>query len=383
MNSLMRNTITAMLVVVACAANIKCSGENKNLSDSIFQSESILALMHQVNTYTSTHPYRHRNTGEIVYDDRNWIRATWYTGVMALYYASQEQEILDQALAWGRKHQWQRGHQPSAPGNNLTCGQTYLELYFLKNDPAMYTPMQQWIDSGERGSPTGSGLWYVHDGKTLRYSDVLYVAPPTLAMLAKATGEQRYLDFMHSMYWDVVDDIYDMEYRMFYRDRRYKDKVTVNGKKSFWSRGNGWVLGGLPRILTYLPADDPYRTRYIELFREMAESIAAVQPADGLWRSNLADANEYPQPETSGSAFFCYALTWGINNGHLDRTEYLPVVQRAWQGLVGAVQPNGMLGWVQTVNAEPGPVQQKDTHEYAVGAFLLAGSEMMKLHEER
>jgi len=154
---------------------------------------------------------------------------------------------------------------------------------------------------------------------------------------------------------------------------------TSNGRKIFWSRGNGWVIAGIPRVLRYLPEDDPYYNRYVELFRTMAASIARVQGEDGLWRTNLADPDEYPMPETSGSAFFCYAMAWGVNNGVLEKQIYLPVVRKAWSGLVGAVSPEGKLGSVQVVSGWPEPVSPENTHEYAVGAFLLAGSEVIKL----
>jgi rhamnogalacturonyl hydrolase YesR len=106
-----------------------------------------------------------------------------------------------------------------------------------------------------------------------------------------------------------------------------------------------------------------------------------VQGKEGLWRTNLGDADEYPGPETSGTAFFAYAITWGINNGILEKDEYLPVAKKAWAGLVESVHPNGKLGWVQPVGDRPRLVQSHMTHEYAAGAFLLAGSEILKLQE--
>ena len=92
---------------------------------------------------------------------------------------------------------------------------------------------------------------------------------------------------------------------------------------------------------------DPRRDRYVQLLQEMAAALLPLQRNDGLWSPNLLDPAEYPYPETSGTGFFTYALAWGINQGHLDRTTYLPVVTRAWYGLVDAVNDEGKLGWVQ------------------------------------
>ena len=361
---LQRALLTCVAVVVS-----GCCAENTGKNKDVFSRQEIIAIMDKVNNYQLAHPWTQ--------EDHNWIRSTYYTGVMALYKTTQEQRILDQAMSWAEKHKWMEGTEDDAPANKLTCGQTYLELYFLKKRSEMIEPIRKWVDCGKPRSPSAGGVWYSAGGMV--YADSLYVAPPALAMLAKATGDIKYLEYMNKMYWDVVDQLFDKDFGLFYRDKRFLEATTENGKKVFWSRGNGWVIAGIPRILEYLPKDNQYYSRYIELFRTMAESITKVQGEDGLWRTNLADAAQYPGPETSGSAFFCYAIAWGINNGFLDKQTYQPVVDKAWQGLIGCVGPDGKLGYVQPVADRPKPVARKMTHEYATGAFLLAGSEVIKL----
>ena len=114
----------------------------------------------------------------------------------------------------------------------------------------------------------------------------------------------------------------------------------------------------------------------------MCAKLATLQGEDGLWPSSLLDPEEYPGGETSGSAFFCYAMAWGINHGTLDREKYLPIVIKAWNGLVSKVNTDGKLGSVQKVAGAPGKVNPNDTMEYAVGGFLLAGSEIAKIKSE-
>jgi hypothetical protein len=43
------------------------------------------------------------------------------------------------------------------------------------------------------------------------------------------------------------------------------------------------------------------------------------------------------------------------------------------------VQADGKVGWVQPVGAAPATMKSDFTAEYGTGAFLLAGSEMLKL----
>jgi len=342
-----------------------CSSSENLKSEDVFTREKIISIMHKVNDYQLSHPWKE--------DDRNWIRGTYYTGVIALYKATEDPRVLDQALRWARKHRWQVGDEP-APANRMTCAQTYLELYFLKKDPAMIAETRSYIDQRIELAENPREVWY--------YCDALYVGPPAIAMLGAATGEQKYFDYLNKMYWEVTDYLFDEDYGLFYRDENFFDTKTERGRKVFWSRGNGWVIAGIPRVLEYLPQDDPYYNRYLDLFLKMASSISRVQGKDGLWRSNLADPDQYPGPESSGSAFFCYAMSWGINSGVLDKETYLPVVGKAWMGLVNAVEDSGKLGYVQPVGDRPAPARRDQTHEYAVGAFLLAGGQVLKLCDE-
>jgi unsaturated rhamnogalacturonyl hydrolase len=130
-----------------------------------------------------------------------------------------------------------------------------------------------------------------------------------------------------------------------------------------------------------LPADYANRSFYEKQFREMAARIAPLQQADGLWRASLLDPEAYPGGEASGSGFYCYALAWGINNGLLDKQTYLPVVKKAWIGLNSLIQPDGRVGWCQPIGADPKKNFSAESWEvYGTGAFLLAGSEVIKLH---
>ena len=304
-----------------------------------------------------------------------WIRGAFYTGVMGLYEATSDTKYLDSALEWGESKNWQLGIPGTRHADWQCIGQAYLELYLIKRDPRMLAGIRQNIDAQMAAPKPGRVDWW--------WCDALYMAPPVLTRLHATTGERKYLDFLNAMYWDSHEFLYDKQEHLFYRDYRFFDRKTKNGRKVFWSRGDGWVHGGLARLLKYLPKDDPGRPRFEQLFKEMSERIAGLQQSDGLWRPSLLDPDDFATSETSGSAFFTFGLAWGINNGLLDRAKYEPVVRAGWVGLAKAVTPEGRLGYVQTVAAEPGPVNPDDTREYAVGALLLAGNELLKLDRAR
>ena len=342
----------------------------------------IALLMHRVNDWQTSHPCMRSN-------NRNWMRGTWFTGIMAVGLATGDDRFLDQAREWSAQHEWNVGTEK--PGANvLTCTQTYLQLYLLKQDRAFIEPTIRWLDTGRPNTPSGAApiapggqrVWYFEANHRVRYSDSLYVGAPALAMLANATGDPKYLEWMHTFFWDVHQEIFDEGAGLFYRDKRFIGAGSLNGGKVFWSRGNGWAFASLPRILAYLPEDDPLRERYVALLRQMAASLAPRQQPDGLWRSNLDDTAEFPRPETSGTGFFCYGFAWGIRNGVLESSLYLPVVKNAWAGLVRSVSSDGKVLWGERIGDRPARVEHEDSHEYVTGAFLLAASEVYLLAKD-
>jgi len=333
--------------------------------------EQILSTMNRVNDWQTANPVMSAG-------DRNWERATWYTGVMSAWKETRDRKFLDQALDWGRQHSWQVGTEPGG-ANRLFCVETWLELYFEEKDRRMIEPAIQWLNTPAPNSPAGTKRWYLEAwGENHTYVDSLYGAP-ALAMLAKATGEKKYLEMMQSFFDDVSGELFDKESGLYYRDGRFIGKKTAKGRKILWSRGNGWVFGGIARILEYLPLDYSHRPAFVQIFQRMASELVKRQGTDGLWRPNLDDPDAVPTPETSGTGFFCYGLAWGINHGILEPYVYLPAVIKAWAGLNRNVNPEGKVLRGQPVDFEPNAVKQVSTHEYVTGTFLLAGSQVYTL----
>ena len=114
-------------------------------------------------------------------------------------------------------------------------------------------------------------------------------------------------------------------------------------------------------------------------FVKLATRVAGLQHPDGFWHASLLDPASYPSPETSCTTFIVYSIAYGINEGLLDKEIYLPVMIKGWNALVSAVEPNGKLGYVQQIGADPKKVTRDMTEVYGVGAFLMAGNEIYKM----
>jgi unsaturated rhamnogalacturonyl hydrolase len=305
----------------------------------------------------------------------DWTFAALYDGLLAASRTTGDPRYRDAVLKFAESTGWKLGPRYSHADDEAVA-QSYLELYFEHPSPERITAIKAEADKLlARPDDPAKDLWW--------WCDALFMSPPALARLSKATGDTRYLDYMDRQWWLTSVHLYDPAAHLYSRDATFLDRHEKNGAKLFWSRGNGWVLGGLARVLPYMPADYPSRPKYVVQFREMAQAVTAIQGDDGLWRSGLLDAAAYPHPEVSGSAFFAFALAWGINQGILDRKTFEPVVAKAWKGLLTHIYADGRLGSIQRVGAAPGDLSPGGSYVYGVGAFLLAGSELDKLAQSK
>jgi unsaturated rhamnogalacturonyl hydrolase len=308
------------------------------------------------------------------YFRQDWTFAALYAGLLAAAKALPDANYEAALIETGNKFDWKLGPRLSH-ADDQAIGQTYLALYRDKHEAKMIAPLRAQFDELMRTpDDPDKPLWW--------WCDALFMAPPVWAALSKATGDRYYLDYMDHEWWITSNLLYDPQEHLYARDATFLGKREKNGKKIFWSRGNGWVMAGLARVLAQMPDDYPSRSKYLQQFREMSARVAGLQGSDGLWRPGLLDAEAYPLPEVSGSAFFVYALAWGIHYGVLDRATYLPVVRRGWAGLLTHVYKDGRLGCIQPIGAAPGDFKPTSSYVYGVGAFLLAGSEIRRAAED-
>jgi unsaturated rhamnogalacturonyl hydrolase len=291
-----------------------------------------------------------------------------------------EPKYRDAIEQMGKTYGWEmRSKVPGA--DDTAVSQAYLELYLQKKQSEMLAPTKTSLDA-VLAKPRvelmpGSGLtapkieWW--------WCDALFMAPPAWARMYAATGDKKYITYLDEEFAKTSQLLYDPAEHLYARDATFIGKTEKNGKKVFWGRGEGWVMGGLARTLQYLPKDDPARAKYVKQLQEMSAAVAKIQGPDGLWKAGLLDPADYDQPEVSGSALMTFGMAWGVNNGILDRKTYEPVIAKAWAGMLKHVYADGRLGDIQQTGSEPAAFKPSATYTYGVGGFLLAGSEIRKM----
>ena len=322
------------------------------------------------------------------FEDWDWTYGAFYTGVVAAYKTTKNEKLFEELVAMGKRNQWRPGIRLTHADDHAIM-QTYADIYKIKKDRnedtwpilrASKSMLDDLIVFPYKTDKKHVSVWW--------WCDALYMGPPSMAKLGLLLDKPEYLTYSDSLYHLTYDLLWDEEESLFARDVDYlwdttynkEFKKEKNGKKVFWSRGNGWVFAGLANLLQTLPADYPERPFYESIFKKMAKKLITLQQKDGFWRASLLDPESYPGGETSGTGFYCYGLAWGINNGLLDKKEFYPSVENSWKALFSVVQKNGKVGWVQPIGKDPKKNFGPDSWEvYGTGAYLLAGSEMIKL----
>jgi rhamnogalacturonyl hydrolase YesR len=331
----------------------------------------------------------HADPGLAIVTDRSrpsniWTRGVYYEGLMSLNGVDPDPRYVAYAVAWAEAHHWGlQGGPATRSADNQCCAQTYIDLYRLDPQPRRISEARASIDA-MIASPRRDDWWW---------ADALQMAMPVFAKLGAATGNPDYFARAHEWYARARDGegakpgLYDAGEGLWFRDAGFLPPYKEpNGRKCFWSRGNGWVMAALVRTLDAMPDGAPYRGDYVSMLGAMSAAVKAVQRPDGFWNVSLLDPQDFGGRETSGTALFAYAMAWGIRHGVLPRDEYLPVVSRAWNGLATeAEHADGFLGYVQGTGSKPADSQpvgydrKPNFDDFGVGCFLLAGSEACRL----
>jgi unsaturated rhamnogalacturonyl hydrolase len=306
--------------------------------------------------------------------DRIWTSSVMYVGFLAASEATGDPKYRNAMAEMSKHFDFQlRDRLPNA--DDVSIGQVYLELHMQDKRSARIGLTKMELDDLLPLKTVKPG----DDRLPWWWCDALFMAPPVWAKMYQVTGERKYLDYVHTQWKNTSDLLYDKKERLYARDASYITRTEPNGRKMFWSRGEGWVLGGLARTIGLIPESDPQKPFYVQQLKEMSARIAELQNADGLWHAGMLDPKAYPLPEVSGSALFVYGMAWGVNTGYLDAKTYVPVLKRAWAGILKNVYADGRLGNIQQAGAEPAFYRPTSSFNYGVGGFMLAAAELKKL----
>lgn len=372
----MKKTAISLLLALVCAFSVQAES-----------SREVLSLIDKVNDYWQAHNAPNKRAF--------WDHAAYYTGNMEAYRLMGKAQCYQYSDQWCRHNDWKGAksndkrnwkYQWYGEGDDFVlfgdwqiCFQTYIDMYNLV--PTDYKVA--------RAKEVMAYECQMQDNKFWWWADALYMVMPVMTKMYRLTNNEMYLDKLYENFLWSDSLMWDAEAQLYYRDGKYiwpKVKTSCDGGKSFWARGDGWVLAGLAKVLADMPRDYRNRDIFVQRFQQLAEGVARCQQAEGYWSRSMLCEGDAPGPETSGTAFFCYGLEWGVNHGYLNKNTYGPVIERAWNYLRSkALQPDGSIGFVQPIGEKPDPTKIVDSHSQApfgTGAWLLAACERVRYLDE-
>lgn len=108
-----------------------------------------------------------------------------------------------------------------------------------------------------------------------------------------------------------------------------------------WSRGQGWMIHGLIHSIPLLEKWPDAQQEFIAAFRELTDSLLALQMESGFWHQ-LVDEPHESFPDTSGTALIYEALELGLQQNIL-RPDVQPAAEKAWNVIAAQVDENGIV----------------------------------------
>lgn len=311
-----------------------------------------------------------------------WTRGVYYEGLMALYEIDKDKKYYDYAVEWGEKHKWSLRNGLRGNADDIDCGQTYIDLYLIDKKEERIKAIKERIDLKLKTPEITDWTWI----------DAIQMAMPVFAKLGVIYNDKAYFEHMYKMYAHTKNvqggGLYNKKEGLWWRDKDFVPPYKEpNGEDCYWSRGNGWVVAALVRVLAITPKDEAHRAEYEQDLKDMLKALVPLQRTDGFWNVSLNDPNNFGGKETSGTALFVYGMAWGVNNGLIDAKTYKPIIVKAWNAMANEAvhKDTGMLGYVQGTGKEPKDGQPvgydkiPDFEDYGLGCFLLAGSEVYKM----
>lgn len=369
-----------------------------------------------------------------------WTRGVYFEGLTALAelerllgnekYDTYYKYISD----WGNAHKWTpRNGVTTRDADDYCCSQTYLDMYWMEDrgvahkTGAAYLPTKQCLDNLIEAEDTpwiaGSMTKSTGSDRDWTWIDAIQMGLPVFSKMARIShfsGDveaDRYTDKGWDMYEASRDDIggglLNVKDGLWWRDSDFVPPYKEpNGEDCYWSRGNGWVYAALVRAMDAMlvakgsaaPAFmeplgetkwrnikvDEHFGDYRKDFLLMTKALLACQRQDGFWNVSLHDESNYGGIELSGTALFIYGMAWGVRHGYLSKKKYAPIIYRTWEAMVSTcLHPNGFLGYVQGTGKQPSDSQpvtydkEPDFDDYGLGCFLLCGTEVVRLIEQK
>jgi len=330
-----------------------------------------------------------------------------------------------------------RGESALQPSNidDLAAGKIYFALYEEEmkkgnaKDAERYKAAATLIRNTLKynhsriaeGLPGVGGFFHKAIYPNQMWLDGLYMGPAVYAQWQDAFGKEDAADNTES--WNDIafqfktlhKYTYDAEKQLNYHawsaDPADANSFWANQgepflgcSKEFWGRGMGWYIAALVDVLEFMPKDHADYAAVADIFNQVAAGLHRWQDKEsGVWYQllqydatmtadgkgdtigentyNVGTASNYL--EASCSSIFTYAYLKGIRLGLLDKATYMPMAEKAYQGLLKTFirENEGRTDIIQTcASAGLGPA--RDQSRTGTINYYLCGKDITIVQNE-
>ncbi len=239
-----------------------------------------------------------------------------------------------------------------------------------------------------------------HRAETIElWDDTVYMLNMFLLEMYRLTKDEKYIaDFLEqfnahdeklidpkSGLWVHGYDDDNQDYNDGCSIMGWPDKTTRKSSQ-IWARGNGWVGMALSDALNTVPRSSKYWKPMQKAFVHYVQSIAPLQDANsGHWYQLVTLPSE-PRNflESSCTAMFAYTITMGLKMKILDKKQYGPMADKAYQGLRSMSLKNGGEAYLIPSRVSGGTCVGDENYYltrkitegtgFGYGSFILFGS---------
>jgi unsaturated rhamnogalacturonyl hydrolase len=134
--------------------------------------------------------------------NQQWTFAALYDGFLAASKMTGDETYRNAMVKMSEHFDWKLLHDRFPHADDMAIGQTYMDLYLQRREPVREADTKAVLDQlVVRPDDPQKLLWW--------WCDALFMAPPVLARMSKATGDQKYLDYMDKEWWETSASLYD------------------------------------------------------------------------------------------------------------------------------------------------------------------------------
>ncbi|MDD3080526.1 MAG: glycoside hydrolase family 88 protein [Paludibacter sp.] len=240
--------------------------------------------------------------------------------------------------------------------DNLNPGMFLLQIYETEKNNQYKTALdtlRKQISKQPRTnySPAG-GFWHKKTYPHQMWLDGLYMGCRFYAAYEKAFDNGTNYDDIVNQFVLIHSKTYDPDYQLNYHawsalptDANSfwanQSEPFPGCSKEFWARGLGWYAAALLDVLEILPDNYSRRQELVDIFNQVVAGIKRWQnETTGCWYQllrydgTLTSNGTHNYIEASSSCMYTYVLLKAIRLGLISRTDYMPVAEKAYQGLI-------------------------------------------------